>query len=399
MSDKRKLRILACPSNEGGCAYYRIIMPLQKLVEKCGEEVEVRWNDNPLGVDKETGQVAKDWKPTDFEWADVVFTQNIHNFGGVYTVNILKMGHDHNCFTHFDTDDLLTDLYEGHRLYKVYKEQKLDEVTKFIYSNVDLVTVTQRKFAERIMPYVNNALVVIKNAIDFNLPCWNVPRMSTKQVRIGWAGGIHHDVDVKEFANVPLGVNTKCGYENVHWGFYGRPPMPMEEGKPKPDWQQDVWEGYERMMTRGMKGNKKNYDIFFALPTHEYGRMFANMDLCIAPLEHNAFNDSKSEIKAIEAGHYGLPLICTNTGCYDELIVNGETGYLIDPKNDRKDWVKTISKVVKDKKLRERMGKNLKAIVDEHYDINKIVQGRLELYHQLLDAKAKAREAHSEKLP
>ena len=92
-------------------------------------------------------------------------------------------------------------------------------------------------------------------------------------------------------------------------------------------------------------------------------------------------------------------MICTNTGCYDELIVNGETGYLIDPKNDRKDWVKTISKVVKDKKLRERMGKNLKAIVDEHYDINKIVQGRLELYHQLLDAKAKAREAHSEKLP
>jgi len=397
VKEKRKLRILACPSNEGGCAYYRIIMPLQKLEEKCGDEVEIRWNSNPLGADPKTGKTLPDWKPTDFEWADIVFTQNIHNFGGHYTVNILKCAFDHGCFTHFDTDDLLTDLYEGHRLYKVYKEQKLDEITKFIYSNVDLVTVTQRKFAERIMPYVRNALVVIKNAIDFNLPSWNVPRMSTKQCRIGWAGGIHHDVDVKEFASVPLGVNSKCGVENIHWGFYGRPPMPMEDGKPKPDWQQDVWDGYERTMTIGMKGKRKNYDIFFALPTHEYGKMFSNMDLCIAPLEHNAFNDSKSEIKAIEAGHYGLPLIATNTGCYDELIVNGETGFLIDPENKRKDWVNAISKVVKDKKLRDRMGRNLKKIVDKNYDINNIVQGRLELYRQLMDAKTKAMEMHNAK--
>jgi hypothetical protein len=42
---------------------------------------------------------------------------------------------------------LLTDLYEGHRLYGVYKEHKLDEITKAIYANSDLVTVTQRKFA------------------------------------------------------------------------------------------------------------------------------------------------------------------------------------------------------------------------------------------------------------
>ena len=396
--EKRKLRILACPSNEGGCAYYRIIMPLQKLLEKCEDDIEIRWNSNPLGADPDTGKSVPDWTPADFEWADIVFTQNIHNFGGMYTMNILKCAFDHGCFTHFDTDDLLTDLYEGHRLYTVYKEQKLDEITKFIYSNVDLVTVTQRKFAERIMPYVRNALVVIKNAIDFDLPSWNVPRMATKQCRIGWAGGIHHDVDVKEFASVPLGVNTKCGVENVHWGFYGRPPMPMEDGKPKPDWQQEVWDGYERTMTIGMKGKRKNYDIFFALPTHEYGKMFANMDMCIAPLEHNAFNDSKSEIKAIEAGHYGLPLIATNTGCYDELITNGETGYLIDPKNERKVWVNTISKVVKDKKLRNRMGQNLKKIVDSHYDINKIVQGRLELYLQLMEAKAKGQEIQNEKV-
>jgi hypothetical protein len=76
------------------------------------------------------------------KWADVVFTQNIHNFGGNYTIEIMRKAHELGKFTHFDTDDLLTNLYEGHRLYGVYEDQRLNEVTKYIYNNVDLVSVT-----------------------------------------------------------------------------------------------------------------------------------------------------------------------------------------------------------------------------------------------------------------
>jgi glycosyltransferase involved in cell wall biosynthesis len=388
-------------------AYYRIIMPMQKLAEKYPDDVEIRFNSNPLGIDPETRKQSEDWTPADFEWADIVFTQNIHNFGGMYTMNLLKTAAEHGCFTHFDTDDLLTDLYEGHRLYDVYKEHKLDEVTKFIYNNVDLVTVTQRKFAERIMPFVRNALVVIKNAIDFELPCWNVPRTTAKPVRVGWVGGIHHDVDVKQFAKVPLGVNSRVGVENVHWGFYGRPPVQMkDDGTPDQDWQQDVWDGYEKVMAAGLVGRSKNYGIFPAMPAHDYGKMFSQIDVAVAPLEPNNFNDSKSEIKAIEAGHYGIPLICTDIGCYDEIITNGETGFLIPPDNKYGTWVKTLTKVCKDRKLIKHMGQNLKKIVDENYDINKIIGGRLELYQQLLEAKAKAveiavqrQEAHEQGSP
>ena len=104
--------------------------------------------------------------------------------------------------------------------------------------------------------------------------------------------------------------------------------------------------------------------------------------------------DSKSEIKAIEAGHYGIPLVCTDVGCYDEVIKDGETGYLIPKDNDRNKWKSTLVKLIKDKKRIKRMGQNLKEIVDEHYDINKIVGGRLELYNQLLEVKAKALEMY-----
>ena len=390
-----KLKILACPSNHGGCAYYRILLPMNKLQELYPDEVEVRFDDNPLGWTKQEGDAPGSKTPEDYayenmKWADIVFTQNIHNFGGEYTINILRKAHEFGKFTHFDTDDLLSDLYEGHRLYKVYKEQRLDEVTKYIYNNVDLVSVTQRKFADRIAPFVKCALVVIKNSIDYSLPCWNAPRKPKpkKLTRIGWVGGIHHDVDVKHFAGIPFLLNQKVGKEKLHWGFYGKPNQPPKER----DWQWDVWEGYERILSSGFKGHR-NYSIYPAMPPSTYGEMYTNIDINMAVLDPNPFNDSKSEIKAIEGARYGVPLIATNVGCYDELIVNGETGYLIDPSNPKSEWLRVLSKCVKDPKHVEEMGRNLKTICDDLFDINKIVKGRVELYQELMKLKQQAVEA------
>lgn len=389
VSTKRKLRILAAPSNHGGCSYYRILLPLKKLEEKYPNEVEVRWDDNPLAWDKEkqTG-TPEDFQYENFKWADIVFTQNIHNFGGHYTVEILRQGHLHGCLTHFDTDDLLTDLYEGHRMYDTYKDRQLAELTKYVYNNVDLVTVTQAKFAERIKPFVRGCLAVIKNAIDFDLECWNLPKLpSPKTCRIGWAGGIHHDVDVKQFRGVPHLVNQKVGVEKVHWGFYGRPVPPMKDGKVQPDWQQDVWAGYWKNLTFGMRGKTKNAQVFAAQPPNHYGCFFTNMDIALAFLEANEFNDSKSEIKLAECGRYGVPLVATNVGCYDEHIVNGENGYLIDPENKSKDWVRVLTKMINNPKETEEMGKNLQGLVNALFDINKVVGGRLHLYKQILQAR------------
>tara|TARA_R110000824_G_scaffold192359_1_gene374453 strand:- start:4378 stop:5598 length:1221 start_codon:yes stop_codon:yes gene_type:complete len=385
----KKLKILACPSNHGGCAYYRILLPMQKLEEHYGDEVEVRWDDNPLGwvqpADGKPGsQTPEGFTFENLQWADIVFTQNIHNFGGQYTVELLRKAHEVGAFTHFDTDDLLTDLYEGHRLFDVYTDQQLGKITEYIYNNVDLVSVTQRKFAERIAPFVKCALVVIKNTIDYDMPSWNMPKRPApkKVTRFGWVGGIHHDVDVKHFAGIPFLVNQRVGKERVHWGFYGKPTQKPGER----DWQWDVWEGYERILSHGFKGHK-NYTVYPAMPPNSYGQMYTNIDVNIAVLDHNNFNDSKSEIKAIEGARYGVPLVATNTGCYDELLVNGKTGFLIDNTNPKSEWVKVLSRCSKDPKLVAEMGKNLKLICDDLYDINKVIGGRLSLYKELMDMK------------
>ena len=96
----------------------------------------------------------------------------------------------------------------------------------------------------------------------------------------------------------------------------------------------------------------------------------------------NAFNDSKSEIKVAECGRYSVPLIASDVGCYSETIQNGVTGYLISPESPKAEWVKVLTKVIKDKKHREAMGANLNKISDMYFDINKGVSKRIELYRE-----------------
>ena len=116
------------------------------------------------------------------------------------------------------------------------------------------------------------------------------------------------------------------------------------------------------------------------MPPNAYGVYCSNMDVAIAPLEDNAFNDSKSDIKVAECSRYEIPLVASNVGCYEDTIVNGETGYLIDPDAPKTEWVKVLSKLIKDKKHREELGRNLRQRTHNLFDGRKSVHERYNLY-------------------
>ena len=384
-----RLKILVVNPNQGGCAYYRSLMPYHKLQELYSDKVEIRFDDNPLKLNLQTGKFEYPGgdtgePPPDMKWAHVVLINNISNFGGHYTARVQEIAHKAGKFVHFDTDDLLTDLYEEHKLIDVYKNQGLSELTKHLYYNSHLVTVTQVKFAERIKPFCRGILAVVKNAIDYRLPSWNHPKVPSKVVRIGWAGGIHHNPDVKVFAGVPHLVNQKVGRENVFWDFYGMPPPPKDD-KEKADWQNQVWHLYRAELLKGFKG-QRNWNTHYAVGPSDYGVFYANMDIAIAPLKMNPFNDSKSDIKVAEAGRYKVPLVASNIGCYSDVIKNGKTGYLIEHDAPKSEWVRILSKLVSDHKHRRELGENLHAITEELFDINKVVKHRLDIYEQSFKA-------------
>jgi len=415
---KEKLRILVFNPNKGGCAYYRALMPMAKLMELYPDEIEVRFDENPLGIKvsaEEMEKAKKDWieskgleytpdmDPSHYadappsltwrdnfnfknmKWADIIMISNISNFGGQYMTRVIGKAHEFGKFVHFDTDDLLTDLYDSHRLYDTYKNKQLGEITQFAYSKSHLVTVTQHKFAARIKPHCKAMLGVVRNAIDYNLSSWNADRKNypchKKVIRIGWAGGIHHIPDVRVFAGVPRLVNQMVGAERVRWDFYGHPP-PSDD--PEAAWQVEVWRDYKNQLLKGFKGHK-NWQIHYALNPNDYGTIFANMDISIAPLAMNAFNDSKSDIKVAECGRYEVPLVASDVGCYSDTIKNGKTGYLLPAGASSMQWAKVLAKLVRDKSHVKQMGVNLKKITDEHYDINSVVRDRLNIYYKCFD--------------
>ena len=373
----RKLRILVVYANHGGCSYYRQLSPMKMLSEELPDKVEIRYSDNPLEVDPKDASMPTHDKLEDMNWADIVFVANILKWGGPYTARVVGVAKELGKFVHFDTDDLLTDLYEEHHLFKTYKDNNLDEITKFCYHSADLVTVTQVKFAERIKPFVGKCLAIVKNVLDYSLEAWNFPKSKAKFTRIGYAAGIHHRGDVRVFSSVPHIVNQKVGKENVQWNFYGHPPP--DANRPKGGWEEKVWPEYMQSLLKGFKGHK-NYNIHYALPPDAYGRYYASMDVAIAPLQMNNFNDSKSDIKVAECSRYKIPLIASNVGCYDETIINGETGYLIDPDAPKSEWIKILSKLCKDKNHRIEMGKNLHDRTKDLFDGRKQAQQRYDLY-------------------
>ena len=356
---------------------------MQMLAEEMPDKVEVRFTDNPLEIDPEKNFMPDVSALEHMKWADIVFVANILKFGGPYTARVAGVAKELGKFFHFDTDDLLTGLYEEHHLYDVYKDNKLDEITKFLYHTADLVSVTQPKFLDRIKPYLNGVACIFRNQLDYKLPSWNCKRVYPKYTRIGYAAGIHHRGDVRVFSTIPHIVNQKVGRENVKWDFYGHPPP--DPNKPKDTWEAKVWPEYLSQLLRGFKGGK-NYQIHYALPPNDYGQYIANMDVAIAPLEMNEFNDSKSDIKVAECARYGVPLVASNVGCYSDTIINGETGYLLDPDAPKSEWVKILTKLIKDKKHRQELGNNLKERTKELYDGRKNCLVRYETYLQAMQS-------------
>lgn len=354
---------------------------MKMMAEELEDKVEIRFTDNPLEAVPKDNFAPEPKDLVDMNWADIIFVANILKWGGPYTARVGGLAKQLGKFLHFDTDDLLTDLYKEHHLYDTYKDNNLEEITKFMYHTADLVTVTQMKFAKRIKPFVGKCMAVVKNVLDYKLPAWNVPVRKSKFARVGYAAGIHHRGDVKVFAAIPHLVNQKVGRENVRWDFYGHPPPDVN--KPKGGWEEKVWPEYMASLLKGFKG-QKNYQIHYALPPTEYGKYLANMDIAIAPLEWNEFNDSKSDIKVAECSRYAVPLVASNVGCYDETIINGETGYLLDPDAPKSEWTKVLSKLVKDKNHRQELGKNLQDRTKDLYDGRKQAHARYDLYMQAM---------------
>lgn len=186
-----------------------------------------------------------------------------------------------------DFDDLLTDLSPHNHFHRtVWKDmpRRLHALGRLS----DCLTVSTSALAEEMRAYHNDVRIV-PNGIDPTLwpqPDQDQPQKHSSKLRVGWAGSISHAADLALLRSVV----TELANE-VEWVFFG---MCLEDMRPH--------------LTEFHRG------VSFA----DYPRKLAELglDLAIAPLELNRFNECKSNLRLLEYGALGIPTIATDIEPY-----------------------------------------------------------------------------------
>src|SRR5690606_39583836 len=82
-----------------------------------------------------------------------------------------------------------------------------------------------------------------------------------------------------------------------------------------------------------------------------------NLDLALAPLEQNLFSECKSNLRLLEYGACGYPVICSDVRSYQDRLPVTRV------KNRFKDWVDAIRGHINDLDAAARAGDELRAAV------------------------------------
>jgi glycosyltransferase involved in cell wall biosynthesis len=104
------------------------------------------------------------------------------------------------------------------------------------------------------------------------------------------------------------------------------------------------------------------------LPVQEDVPSFLDsLDLFILPSLQETFS-----IALIEAMAAGLPVVSTRCGGPEELVVEGENGYLIPPGNDEELAVKIMQLLADNDKAR-RFGESGRELAAKHFSLEKMI--------------------------
>lgn len=123
----------------------------------------------------------------------------------------------------------------------------------------------------------------------------------------------------------------------------------------------------------GALGNKEietlfselsDVDIIHSVPPEKVQQDFVKFDIGIMPLLDTEWNCGKCAKKLLDYFGAGLATVSSPVGMNKEIVVNGKNGYLA--RND-KEWYEKLEKLIKDVKLRKRLGENARKTITEKY--------------------------------
>ncbi len=253
----------------------------------------------------------------------------------------------------FDTDDLIfePDLISAHRAVKdlSQEDQALYAVGVGRYLQTllacDAVVTSTPVLAELARARGKRAFVH-RNSLGIEMQALadRLPKSYREEgVVIGYGSGTHtHDVDFLEVADALAYVLDK--YPEVELWLVG--PLTISSSL----------ESYGERIRK-----------FPVLDWSGWFELENKMDIALAPLElDNIFCRAKSEIKFVEAGVVGVPIVASEIDPYRDSMTHGTDGLLA---RSMQDWIGALSSLIENPELRREMGVRARATVSQRYSL------------------------------
>jgi glycosyltransferase involved in cell wall biosynthesis len=143
-------------------------------------------------------------------------------------------------------------------------------------------------------------------------------------------------------------------------------------------------EAYVRELQAAARG--KNVTFIFDADDRELRRQYAGANVVLQPsLPAKGLEDDKAELLglvALEAMGAGKPVIVTRTTSLPELVVDGKTGYIIQP-GDAVDLRRRVEQLVQNPALSEEMGRAARQHIVDRFTWEKVARRGADFYKEL----------------
>lgn len=306
---------LVHPADLFGCGHYRVIQPFLAMQE-------AGLIDGAISTGLMHVSDLERYSP------DTIILQR--QIGDERIEAMQRMQRFSKAFKVYELDDYLPNLplKNAHRAHM--PKDILRSLRKGL-SFVDRFVVSTEALAEAFKG-VHGEIVVMENRLP--VTWWQglqTQRRQGKKPRVGWAGGAGHTGDLELIADVVRDLA-----DEVEWVFLGMCP-------------EQLWP-YMHEFHEGV-----------AIADYPAKLASLNLDLGLAPLEINLFNECKSNLRLLEFGICGIPVVCTDIRPYQNDLPVTRV------RNRYKEWVEAIRLHINDLDATAKRADELQARVQNDW--------------------------------